>query len=71
MIAYRSAGGDEIELWSLTGSRRLRTLPGHAGTVVSAGLTPDGSRAISAGRDQTLAADGGAFLHFLHFEQAD
>ena len=35
-------------------AKRLRTLEGHTGWVNAVAITPDGRRAVSASRDQTL-----------------
>jgi WD40 repeat protein len=47
-----------IKVWDLERGKELRTLTGHAGTVTTVAVTPDGRRVVSASADRTLKVWG-------------
>ena len=48
------ANRETLKVWELESGRALRTLQGHAASVNSVAVTPDGRLAVSASADQTV-----------------
>ena len=54
LLSGHGYANNELALWSYPTMARVKDLKGHDGRILSLGISPDGTTALSAGADETL-----------------